>query len=357
MENDYEFMTSVISYTRDKNMYNLCSDKLKANYDFVKYIINTFKDNKDNISFICEVANVYFKNNNDDITTMELILMIRDISKDIDKSTYRSYSIKANVNHHAEMSNIALCKEAISDNQQLVDEIGMGFYLIFDKYNSSPIILNYYAERFIKEIFFETEEINLEKMIHQKFDSFEKFQKEGPTKFIINIIQSYDIHLASYVACHIDTISIIKETINKIKSNWDNYNRINEEIKYETIIKKIEDYMCKYKYECDFCTHDIINFIAEELGVLDTMQKYNTLPEEVLELLSFEDIIDKENFDFTSRKHYLHIKKIMQEILKQDIVELEDDYIIKEQEQEQKPKEKVKNKIIQIDFSGKKTTE
>ena len=34
LEDDYEFMMMVINYTNDKNMYNLCSDEVKTNYEF-----------------------------------------------------------------------------------------------------------------------------------------------------------------------------------------------------------------------------------------------------------------------------------------------------------------------------------
>ena len=40
LEDDYNFMTSVIVYSKDKNFYNLCSTNLKNNYKFLKFLIN-----------------------------------------------------------------------------------------------------------------------------------------------------------------------------------------------------------------------------------------------------------------------------------------------------------------------------
>ena len=56
LENDYEFMISVIKYTNDKNIYNLCSDEVKNNYEFVKFIINYFKND---IEFIDKISEQY----------------------------------------------------------------------------------------------------------------------------------------------------------------------------------------------------------------------------------------------------------------------------------------------------------
>ena len=39
LENDKDFMTSVINYTNDVKMYSLCSDELKKDYEFVKYLV------------------------------------------------------------------------------------------------------------------------------------------------------------------------------------------------------------------------------------------------------------------------------------------------------------------------------
>ena len=69
LENNASFMKSVILYTNDKNMYNLCSSELKSNYDFVSFIIDRY--NKD-YEFIDEVAINYIdlSNEHSDILSM-----------------------------------------------------------------------------------------------------------------------------------------------------------------------------------------------------------------------------------------------------------------------------------------------
>ena len=70
LENDYKFMMDVINITKDKNMYNLCSDEIKSNYEFVIFMIHLFKSD---IDFVCEIATKYM------ITSEEDSIYVKDI--------------------------------------------------------------------------------------------------------------------------------------------------------------------------------------------------------------------------------------------------------------------------------------
>ena len=56
LENDKKFMMMIITLTNDKNFYNLCSEELKGNYEFVRFVIQKFNND---INFICKVADFY----------------------------------------------------------------------------------------------------------------------------------------------------------------------------------------------------------------------------------------------------------------------------------------------------------
>ena len=60
LENNYDFMLSVIKYTNDKKIYNLCSKNLKNNYGFIKEIIILFKYD---FNFINKIAEIFIENN------------------------------------------------------------------------------------------------------------------------------------------------------------------------------------------------------------------------------------------------------------------------------------------------------
>ena len=57
LENDLEFMLKVFDLTKDKKMYNLCSESIKTNKEFVRYIVMSFSDD---IEFITKVVKNYF---------------------------------------------------------------------------------------------------------------------------------------------------------------------------------------------------------------------------------------------------------------------------------------------------------
>ena len=83
LENDYEFMKLVINVSKDKNIYKLCSDKLKNNYEFIKFIIYKFKND---IDFICKVANSYLDITNNEIEEIELNIIMSELTKECDKN-------------------------------------------------------------------------------------------------------------------------------------------------------------------------------------------------------------------------------------------------------------------------------
>ena len=57
LENDSMFMKKVIVASNDKNFYRLCSDRVKKDYNFIKFVIYKFKED---IEFISKVADELF---------------------------------------------------------------------------------------------------------------------------------------------------------------------------------------------------------------------------------------------------------------------------------------------------------
>ena len=74
LENDKLFMTKVIDFSNDEKMYNFCSEKLKKDYEFIKYIILKFRNN---IEFITEVADYFLDNTDTDYERTELLIIIQ----------------------------------------------------------------------------------------------------------------------------------------------------------------------------------------------------------------------------------------------------------------------------------------
>ena len=76
-------------------------------------------------------------------------------------------------------------------DDDLVNDIGMGFLFIYDFYNSSPIILDFYASMIIEDIFKEYD-IDLESYLHSKFKKASQIDEQGLNNFMISFISSYD---------------------------------------------------------------------------------------------------------------------------------------------------------------------
>ena len=81
LENDKDFMMGVISYTNDTKMYSSCSELVKQDYEFVKYLVLKFKDNSE---FITAVADNYLDNTDTDWERRELnIIMEKVLPKEL----------------------------------------------------------------------------------------------------------------------------------------------------------------------------------------------------------------------------------------------------------------------------------
>ena len=169
MENAKNFIMGIINYTNDSNIYNSCSDELKKDYDFVKYLVLKFKDNTD---FITMVADYYLDNTDTEIERIELNILMSQL---LPNGLASKYGISSEAAYYTKRVEIEIAK---AKDSSLESMIGEGFLLIFDSYNSSDIILKYYAESMINEII-KDNNINFEKMLHTQFKTPNKIDEFG----------------------------------------------------------------------------------------------------------------------------------------------------------------------------------
>lgn len=314
LENDHQFMIEVINYTNDKNMYNLCSEKVKNNYEFIKYMINKFKNDLD---FICYVADGYLEKDIEEINEFELIVIMCNLTeKSRAEQRYKYFVMKEAIYSTLKLK-LELIKKNI-DKEFMLKEIQQGFCIIVNEYNSSKIVMDFYAKRFIKNIIDENN-INLELLIHKKFTTYEEFEKYGINSYLINFLNNYDSFLGDYASCNLNVLDDIKEKIYSFKYNWNDYNSLIESEKYNYLIDSVYEYMDKYGLNCSFTETEIKYYIAEELGITSKLMKYDCcdmISKEIInDMLSEGFIIDKTTMNFADLKHYNNIKKIMKKIL------------------------------------------
>lgn len=342
LENDKEFMMLVIDATNDEKFYNSCSEKLKKDYSFVRYLIEKFKSH---INFICNVADYYLSDVEDELSRIELNIIMSELTAQ-DKEKNINYTVVRDTIYTSKRVEIEVAKLKLNDDY-VSQDIGMGFLVIFDSFNSSEIVLNYFAKKTIDEIFNEYD-INLENMLHGQFKTSEQIEKIGINNYMLNFIGYYDSMLASYLTTHIDLMSSLKKRIVAVQKNWDKYFSNDERKRYNLLLKKVHDYMVEIEGNTIFTETDMLYHIGKKLGIADKLAKYERISDDVYEMimndLDDEYFEDTFNVSLQDRFYYKTIMRIMASIAfsnntyKQDI----------------QPNENKNCKILKIDFNKKK---
>ena len=125
LEDDYLFMIEVMKYSKDKKMYEMCSDNVKKNAEFVKFIIDYFKGDK---SFVLRVSDYYLLNSNNEVLKNEILILLSRISKD---DEFSKYNVKAYAFYNLEMTELEIL---INELKHEIDSscLGLGFTLILE---------------------------------------------------------------------------------------------------------------------------------------------------------------------------------------------------------------------------------
>ena len=313
LESNSNFMIDVINVSNDKNFYNLAEDSVKADYRFVKFIINKFKEDE---ILITLVADTYIENQENEQNYIELLIIMCNLIKDKNSKNYEKY--KFLLESHYSLNRLQIEIGKLKMNTEAANDLGMGFLIIYGAFNSSQVILDYYAKEIIKDIFKEYD-IVLEDYLHQRFNTFEKIEKIGINKYILDFIAVYDEMLSSYLSSHIYLLDDILKQLNAIKNNWNKYIETKERKKCNEIINKVHEYM-EYKAVDHYLLDEItlLYLVATNLGIEKTLLKYDSISEEhyqgIIEELSYE--LDVSKLSFNDRLNYNNIKKIILDILK-----------------------------------------
>lgn len=263
LENDKDFMMGVISYTNDTKMYSFCSEQVKQDYEFVKYLVLKFRDNPE---FITAVADNYLDNTDTDWKRRELNIIMEKV---LPKELSEKYEMVNETLYFEKRLEVEIAK--VKDSK-LETMIGMGFWIMFDQYNGSDVILDYYANNMIGEIIRDNN-INFEKMLHTQFKSSDKITEMGINNYIVNFIGYYDSMLSSYVSTHLDIIKPIANRIKLIQDNWDKYSSIDETRRYNNMLDMVHEYMGMSDSNME--ENEVLYYIAKELGIIEKVKQYD----------------------------------------------------------------------------------
>lgn len=311
LENDSKFMKMVIAKTRDKLMYELCSDELKKDPNFIKYIIIIFNSD---IDFICQVMDEFIKTATDVQTFTELILLMCKYTKSTNNNfnKYEKYRDLIYLDFKVKVEQV---KQEYKGTE-LEQEIGMGFIFIYDYYNHSDITLNYFATNFLIDIF-EDYNIDLEELIHNNFTKFKDLEDYGITKYLLNLIHKYDPSLVNYVTIYKKLLTPLQNKVQTIKEEWDLYPEKKQKKQYELMIDKVFDYVDEIK-NSTLVEVELLYYIGAYLGIAENIKKYDTLmTDEIYELIisNMEARISSTVFNVYDIKYINDIQNIMIETL------------------------------------------
>ena len=356
LEDDKDFMIQVIKETNDKKIYNLCSEKVKKDYEMVKFMVLAYNND---LKFITDIADKYLKEVGDSLERIELALIMLDLTLKKDNEKATKYKMIVDTIFFSKRLEIEICKAKQNDDDYS-REVGMGFLYMFDIYNSSDIVIKYFAKKTIETIFSEYD-INLEQLLHSKFKNAKDIELQGINNYMINFLGMYDHMLSSYISTHIELLSDFSDKILDVINNWENYNEQEERKRYNDMIEQVHSYM--ENADSIMTETDILYYVARQLGIDEKLAYYdgisNEIYQDIIQGIDIKDL-DDANDDFVTftinnsiaeRKHYLEVKKIMLNSLfgnEQSKIFPTNDINISKND---------KCKILKIDFNSKKNND
>ena len=312
LENDPEFMKQVIIACNDKKMYNMCSDKVKGDYDFAMFMIEKFYYDP---YFIDEVAATFLQNNDDDLERIGIVVKMCKILEELNnKDIYASYKLVFLAHFTYDMASIESYK---SSDPEIEDEVGLGFVLLFDRYNYDIDVLKFYAKQLI-EFLFTDYGVKLEDEIHKEFRTPNDIYDSGLMNYMISFLGRYDPMLADFAINHNDILDEFQNRINKIQVGWNRYTDKEEQENYELMFERVHDFVGEHEMETILGEYTYLHLIGKELGINAKIATYLGLDRETYEAIYGdydEDQIKPLLQDLRERIIYTNIKRIMLETL------------------------------------------
>lgn len=330
LESNPKFMLEVILYTDDYRMYDLCDHVVKVDYDFVSTLITKYKKNA---QFISSIATYFINNTSDEFKKREICILIDNETKSSTNELLVPFKVSAYSFYltNCVMFEKVLQSERLKKNKNKYEK---GFILANIEFKESSIIRDYFADKMLKEIF--DEEIDLEKSIHNKFEKYEDLEKYGINRFLIDIINKYDVNLCDYLIINRDLLKDIYKSLDKIKLNWKEYEYHFDIELIEKIIDEVFEYQLYYFNELPININSLINYVMINTNLIKKFEIYE-------ENYNYLDCDELEHLDInktTSRQKEL-ISILLERV----------DNIIKGIDN---PNYTESNNLIKLDFKNKK---
>ena len=327
LEDDVEYMMLTMIKSNDPRMYRFCSDKVKLDYNFVKFYVNRFRDN---YAYADTAARYYLEHSNNPFNDLELNIIMMDIAYENDVNDFH-YGLSALSRYFIiDSYHTSVANRINIENEVMKQVYGIGFADVLEKFSSSEIIINYLAKQKISELVLRHYK-ELEVDFHKCFDNQDYFKdtcgshlylKESiqeqlynpfcnrdeidgykPYKIMIDFISKYDETLAQFTQSRLDLLDSLDNILRKLYKNWQWYDSQLENVQYNAIIELYEENHDRFEYQQMFGKYDVLQFAGRQLGIDNIFNEYID-PEQYMFVGYFDSNVNKTFDDYMNECIY-----------------------------------------------------
>ena len=333
------FMEKVIETTNDYKMYFHCSDRVKSNAGFVRFLIKKFSNNLD---FLCEVANFYFEKPKYDPDSIEIAIIIRSLLKSKDDDRYYKYEMMRDLMYITLRLQVESFK-LLEEDEECKCDMGLGFLYIIDEYKNNELVTYFYAKKMLEELFID-DYYAIDRILHKQFSTALEVEEKGVYNTLINIINIYDSMLASFVCVHKDLLKKVIKKMYAALKRWDKYVDLHESQQFDKIYEQVNEYMENVDYRSVLSERELLSYVGVQLGIEEKLVQYQLLDQVDIDIVKEEEksCISTINGSFIDRLNYCNVKKIVKDIL------------FSNENVEEKEEEKENNIVYLKDFKKRK---
>ena len=274
LESNPHFMYEVLKRTKDPKMLRFCNEILFDDPIFIQSVMTLFKKDK---LFCIKLATSYIKKYQfyfDNETTNVAIL-----AEEINDGDFEE-----------EFLPIAQYLMTITNEYMIGGYVQQGknfkFSSVLTDYRDEPIIKQYFAKKFLNELYEKIFQPSMESYFKSKYRTPNVIKKTGIKDSLILTIQSYDEYLGNYVLANLHLISKKIKELELIVKQWEEEIQENDQLIYEFIL----DF---YNNNPEITLDELLNYAADKFNI--PRLKYYTLDYINDDLL--ENGYDKINLD------------------------------------------------------------
>ncbi len=307
MENDMQFMLSVLKKTKDTKMMNFASEELLSNIDFIKECINIFSYTP---KFVAKFIHDFLTNNivkrNEEI---ELYILLSNLitSKHLDSSDINMITCFLKLQTFYIEEKVFI--ENYKNIKQVKSKINIqkGFRLLQVCYDNKTI-LDFLANKLLEEIFESINNMPLKYYLHSKEVDINDIHKYGINNFLLNIIKKEDLYLMNYVAVNINILSKYNKQVSELLENYDALDYSLREEKCRNALSYIDEVYESNKLQFNHFFDEIVVYIISKLNLKEEFDKYGDMAYEE-EIKPCSIIVSDDSLSFSE-------KSILRKLLK-----------------------------------------